>query len=373
MGVGIGNNGILAVDIQTLDPSVDHRAEGIGGVKAGLLGQLAAPCLLELLNHGHIGLAVDGDLLIAGVVVGLSTHVAGALYVVLTTQGVHAAAGTAQLAHHHCHVGHGHNALGAGGMLGHAQAVDNGRFLCLGIDPGGLLEVLGINAADMSHPLGGVLHNDLFQLLKALSAGLDELLVDQALVDEYVHHAVGKGHVGAGTELQVHSSGLGKADITGIDHDQLCAVLNCLTNLRADHGMGFLGVGANQQDRVHIMGDVIDGVGHSAGAQGHGQTGNGCGVADAGTVIGVVGAKAGTNHLLHHVDILVGAPGAGKSGQRIGAVFLLDLHELGGHQIQRLIPGCLAELAGFLILDQRIGDAVAAVDKLEGTETALDT
>lgn len=130
MGVGICDNGILAVDIQALDPSVDHSTEGVGGVETGLLRQLAAPCLLELLNDGHIGLAVDGDLLIAGVVVGLRTHVAGALYVILTAEGVHATAGTAQLSHHHCHVGHGHNALRAGGMLGHAQAVDNGRFLC---------------------------------------------------------------------------------------------------------------------------------------------------------------------------------------------------------------------------------------------------
>ena len=95
-------------------------------------------------------------------------------------------------------------------------------------------------------------------------------------------------------------------------------------------------------------------------------------MSNARAVIGIVGAKAGTNHLLHHVDILVGATGAGKSGQRIGAVFLLDLHELGGHQIESLVPGCLAELAGSLILNQRIGDAVTAVDKLEGTEAALD-
>ena len=123
MGVGIGDHRILTVDVKTLDPSVDHRTEGVGGVKACLLRQLAAPCLFKLLDHRQVGLAVEGDLLVAGVIVGLCAHVAGTLYVVLTAQGVHAAAGTPQFAHHHRHVGHGHHALGAGGMLGNAQTV----------------------------------------------------------------------------------------------------------------------------------------------------------------------------------------------------------------------------------------------------------
>ena len=102
-----------------------------------------------------------------------------------------------------------------------------------------------------------------------------------------------------------------------------------------------------------FLGDILDRVGHGAGAKGHSQTCYGCGVADTGTVIGVVGSEAGTNHLLYHVDIFVRGTGTGKTGQRLWTVFLLDLHKLGSNQIQCFIPGCSLKFSGFFIFDQR--------------------
>ena len=63
-----------------------------------------------------------------------------------------------------------------------------------------------------------------------------------------------------------------QSDISGIYDDKLTASLHCLTNLHADYRMGFLRVGAYQHDDVRILGDILDGVCHGAGSQGHIQT-----------------------------------------------------------------------------------------------------
>ena len=96
-------------------------------------------------------------------------------------------------------------------------------------------------------------------------------------------------------------------------------------------------------------------------------------MADAGTVIGIVGTEAGTDHLLYHINVLVGGSGAGKTGQGIRAVLLLDLHELGSYQVQSLIPGGALELAGLMVLDQRVLDTLRRLGKVEASAASLDT
>ena len=163
-----------------------------------------------------------------------------------------------------------------------------------------------------------------------------------------------------------------QSDITRVYDDELAASLHRLADLHADYRMSLLGVGADQHDDVRILGDILDGIGHGAGSKGHIQTRYGCGVADTGTVIGIIGAKAGTNHLLHHVDILVGGSGAGKTGQGIRTVLLLDLHEFGSHQIQCLIPGSPLKFSGLMVFDQRVLDTLRRLGKVKASAASLD-
>src|SRR5207244_318605 len=65
--------------------------------------------------------------------------------------------------------------------------------------------------------------------------------------------------------------------------------------------------------------------------------------AQASTVIHVVRAEGGADQLLEEIVILVGALGAPETGQRARTVLPLDLGEAPRHQVERLIPGRLAE------------------------------
>ena len=330
VGVRVGDDGVLAVNIESFDLSFDGGREHVRRVCAHFAVQGHAPGFFKFFAHGIIG-----HVLIAGEFVGHGTHVAGTLDVVLPPQRVDAAAAAAQLTNHHGHVGHGHNALGAGGMLRDAQAVDDGRFGGPGVQPRGPAQILRIDVADLRHALGRITEHDLFELFKALGAFGDKFLVDEPFGEKHVHHAIGKGHVRAGAELEVNVGALGKADVPGVHHDELRSPGERPADLHAHHGVGLLRVGAHQQDHVHILRDVGNGVRHGAGAQGHGQAGHGSAVAHPRAVVGVIAAKAGAHHFLHHVDILVGTAGARKARQGLGSVLLFDLHEFGGRQIQR--------------------------------------
>ena len=104
-----------------------------------------------------------------------------------------------------------------------------------------------------------------------------------------------------------------KSDVTRVNNDQFCTVLNSLTDLHAYNRMRFFRIGTNQHDHIYIMCDIVDRVCHSARAKCHSQTGYGCGMTYTGTVIYVVASEAAANHFLNHVNILVRGTGACKS------------------------------------------------------------
>ena len=119
------------------------------------------------------------------------------------------------------------------------------------------------------------------------------------------------------------------------------------------------------------MGDIVDRVGHRAGAERLREAGHRRRVAHPGAVVRVVRAEAGAHHLLHHVDILIGGAGAGKPGQRVPAVLLLNLHEALRRVGNSLLPARLPEFAGRPVTDQRIRQPVLRADELKASRPSL--
>ena len=190
-------------------------------------------------------------------------------------------------------------------MLRHAKAVDDGRGLGRRVHLRRSDEVVHVDAADLRHALGRVLGDEVGELCITLRARGDERPVDQRLVDDDMGHAVGKGHVRAGLELEVDVRLRGQPDVARIDDDELRAGLHRLANLHAEDRMCFLGVGPHQQDDIAFGRDVGDRVRHCARTKCCCQTGNRGSVSNTGTVIDIVSAEGRARHLLEEVDILV--------------------------------------------------------------------
>ena len=85
-----------------------------------------------------------------------------------------------------------------------------------------------------------------------------------------------------------------------------CAAGDRSAKLHADHRMRLFWVGAHEQDHLSVFTDIGNGIGQRAGAERALQAGNRWSVADAGTVVDVVGLKNRARHLLEHVDVFIG-------------------------------------------------------------------
>ncbi len=82
------------------------------------------------------------------------THVAGALHIVLTAQGVDAHAFAADVAGGHGQIGNSHHHGGALAVFGHSQAVVNGAVSGAGVHPCGGANVGGGHARNGFHRFG---------------------------------------------------------------------------------------------------------------------------------------------------------------------------------------------------------------------------
>ena len=156
-GIRIGYNRILSVNIQTFDFSFNRSREHFCCMQSVVWIQLHAPCLLKFLQNLWIL-----HFLISREVFWLSAHIAGTLYVILTTQWIDTASRFSKFSYHQCHIGHGHNALCSCGMLRNTKTVDDWSLVSFCIHSCSCSEVVGINVADFSNLLRCVIFDDLF-------------------------------------------------------------------------------------------------------------------------------------------------------------------------------------------------------------------
>src|SRR3972149_11291853 len=127
--------------------------------------------------------------------------------------------------------------------------------------------------------------------------------------------------------------------------------------------MGLRRVGADDPYQRRAL-QLRDRVAHRPPSYHDRQTGDRGGVSGTGAVIDVVGADNRAGELLEQVVRLADGAGGGPQAEGVRAVTLLYVAEAGGHQVQRLVPGGLAEAA--VGLDQGRGQPVRAADEVPG-------
>ena len=141
LGVGVGLQYVLALDVEALEGAFDRGVEHVGDAQARLVVELDAPQALIDVAH-----CVAGDVAIARQLVRERTHVARALHVVLPAQRVHADALAADIAGQHGEVGDGDDGGRALAVLGHAEAVIDRAVAAGGVEPGGAADRLRVDA-----------------------------------------------------------------------------------------------------------------------------------------------------------------------------------------------------------------------------------
>ena len=112
-------------------------------------------------------------------------------------------------------------------LLVDGKAPANGGRLGLGVQVGGLDDLLDGNAGDLcrllrGHALLRVVDTGL-ELVKAVAPALDEIMVVEVVVDDDGQHAHGERGVGAGTQAQVDIGARGQPVHAGVDGDQASA------------------------------------------------------------------------------------------------------------------------------------------------------
>ena len=357
LDVGVGERGIFAHHPHRFDlarfQSVDHFDEG----QADFFGQFFhAPGLAELFLD--LGLV---DRLIGREHVWKRAHVARALHVVLSAQGVDAAAGFADVTGQHRQISRLPDVLDAGGVLGDAHGEEDGGFVRFGVEMRRLDQFIGRDAADLLDALRGVVRHFFFERLEALGALFDEGLVRQPVADDDVHHAVNPGQVGAGFLAQVQVGDLRDLRKARIRHDEFRPLLLHLHQVCADDGMLFGGVRADDQRHVRLF-QVGERIGHRSRTERSGQTGHGGRVSETGAVIHVVRADHRAGELLVQVVFFVGGFGRREEGDAVGSVLGLDLAQTAGDERKGFVPGGLDQFSIFA--DERRCQAVFVIDKV---------
>ena len=192
VGIRVCNNRILTINVKTFYLAFNGCREHFCGVQTIVWIQLHAPGFFKFFTYFRIF-----HLLISRVILRSGSHIAGALYVVLSADRVDAAALAAQLTYQQSHIGHRHNALCTGGMLGYTQTVDDRSLICFCIHDGSPSQVIRVYMADFPDFFRGVIFYDLLDLFIAFRSLFNELHILKAFFDDHVHNAIGKGNIGA--------------------------------------------------------------------------------------------------------------------------------------------------------------------------------
>ena len=293
----------------------------------------------------------------------IEAEVGRALHVGVAAEDVGAGAGRADVAGGEQRDAERADVGGADGVLGRAHAPDQRRWLLCGERLGDALHLSGRHAGD-ALDFGWIPLLDLLaDVVHAVDALLDELLVFPAVLEDVPQQPVDHRNVGAGADADILGGVRRGPRHARIDHDHLGAVhLLAFKDVLQRHRVSLGGVGAHEDDRLGVA-DVRVAVGHRAVAPGVGYAGDGGGVADAGLVVGVVGAPE-RRELAVEIGAFVGELGGAEPVHRVGAGLAADLRELVADLVDRDVPGDAAPFAVHEL--DRVPQAAVAVHQLAG-------
>ena len=291
----------------------------------------------------------------------IEPEIGRALHVAMAAEDVGAVAEAADIAGgeqqdaERAHVG------GADRVLGRAHAPDQRRRLLLGKGLGDPLELRLRNAGDALDLVGRPFLDLLADVVHAVDALLDELLVLPAVLEDVPEHPPDDRDVGAGADAHVVRRMRRSAGEPRLDDDEVRAVeLLALDQVLQRHRMRFRRIAAHDDHGLGIA-DVVVAVGHRAVAPGIGYARDRGRMADARLVVGVVGSPE-RSKLAIEIGALVGELGGAEPIDRFRSRLRADRHQLVADLVDRLLPGHPRPLA----VDElhRIFQAPVAVHQL---------
>ena len=215
----------------------------------------------------------------------------------------------------------------------------------------------------------------------------DEVLVDQALVDDHVHHRVEQRDVGVGLELQVAvrdarelASGAGRITIS------LVPFFDRVLDPGRGHRVVHRRVGADQDHHLGLASRPSPGCDTAPEPMPSSSAATRRGMAQPRAVVDVVAAEAGAHQLLEQVGLLVAALGRAEAGQRLACRAGRGSRELAAGERRAPRPSVasrntsitsvrvhreVAALGRVGAADQRLGQALRMVRVVEAV-AALD-
>ena len=205
----------------------------------------------------------------------IEAEIGRALHVGVAAENVGAGAGRADIAGRQTQNAECAHVGGADRVLGRAHAPDQGRGLLRREHLGDALKLRARHAGDALDFLGRPLGDFLADVVHAVDALFDELLVFPVVLEDVVQHTVDDRNVGAGADADIFSRMRRRARHARIDHDHVGALrFLAFQHMLERNRMRLSGIAAHEQDGLGVA-DVRVGVGHRAVAPGVGNTGNG--------------------------------------------------------------------------------------------------
>ncbi len=222
-------------------------------------------------------------------------------------------------------------------VLGLAHGPDQARGPLLGEHLGDALELLARHAGNALDLLGIPLLDLLADVVHAVDALLDELLVLPPVLEDVPEHAPKHGNVRARTQAHIFGGVCRGPGQPRIGDDEVRAIeLLAFEQVLQRHGMRFRRIAAEEEQRLGVA-DVGVAVGHRAVAPGIGYAGNRRRMANARLVIDVVGSPE-RGELAVEIGALVGELGGAQPVDRVRSGLAADLHQLVADLVDRLIP-----------------------------------
>ena len=296
----------------------------------------------------------------------IEADIGRALHVAVAAEDVCAGPVRADVAGREQKIAVGADVGSADGVLRAAHAPDERRRLLFGERLGDLLQLLAGNTADALDFFRCPFGDFGADLIHAVNALGDELLVFPAVVEDVVQHAPDHRNVGTAAESHILGRMRCRAREPRIEHEDVGAVdFLARQNVLKRNWMRFGSIRSHEDDGLRIT-DIVVGVRHRAIAPGVCNTRDRGRVTDARLVVDRIGAPE-RRELAEQVAAFVGELRRSKQVDRVGAGLGADLEHLVADLVDGLIPFDLLPLA----VDQlhRILQAAIAVHQLAHRRT----
>jgi hypothetical protein len=268
----------------------------------------------------------------------IEAEVRCALYVGVAAEDVGARARLADIAGGEAGDAEGADIGCADRLLRRAHAPDYRRRLLVGEEVGDPLQLFARHPGDALDFLGRPLGDFLADIVHAVDALGDEVLVLPAVLEDVPEHAPDERDVGAAAEAHIFGGVRRRPREARIHHHHVGAVdLLAGEDVLHRDRMRLGGVGADEHHRLGVA-DVVVGVGLRAVAPDIGDAGD-CGrVTDARLVVDRIGAPE-RGELAHQIGGFVGELRRSEPVDGIGAGLLAHRHHLVADFLDRLLPG----------------------------------